>query len=58
MGIRFFFLCDGQMQMHFSPLGSKLHFHVNSSRKNSLVLTSKVAAVRNYYVIVAGKLVT
>ena len=23
----------GQEQKHFSPLGTKLHFHVNSSRK-------------------------
>ena len=29
----------GQEQKHFSPLGSKLYFHVNSSRKYSFVLT-------------------
>ena len=25
---------SGQEQMHFSPLGTRLYFHVNSSRKN------------------------
>ena len=29
-----------QGQKHFSPLGTKLYFHVNSSRKNSTVLTA------------------
>ena len=31
---------DGQEQKHFSPLGTKRYFHVNSSRKNSIVLTA------------------
>ena len=29
----------------FSPLGTKLYFHVNSSRKNSVVLTPNIAAL-------------
>ena len=33
-----------QEQKHFSPLGSKLHFCVNSLRKNSIVLTTNMAA--------------
>ena len=35
----------GQEQKDFSPLGTKLYFryfHVNSSRKNTIVLTPKV----------------
>ena len=35
----------GQEQKHFSPLWFKLHFHVNSSRKNSKVLTPNTAAL-------------
>ena len=35
----------GQEQKHFSPLGTKLYFHVNSSRKNSIVLTPNMAAL-------------
>ena len=31
--------------LHFSPLGTKLYFHVHSSRKNSLVLTPNMAAL-------------
>ena len=32
-------------QKHFSLLGTKLHFQVNSSRKNSIVLTTNMAAL-------------
>ena len=32
-------LAGGQDQKHFSPVGSKLYFHVNSSRKNILYWT-------------------
>ena len=35
----------GQAQKHFSPLGTKLYFHVNSSRKYSFVLTPNMAAL-------------
>ena len=35
----------GQEQQHLSPLGTKRHFHVNSSRKNSSVLTTDMAAL-------------
>ena len=35
----------GQEQKHFSPLGTKLHFHVNYSRKSSIVLTPNMAAL-------------
>ena len=35
----------GQEQNHFSPLGTKLCFQVNSSRKNSIVLTPNMAAL-------------
>ena len=35
----------GQEQKHFSPLGTKLYFHVNSSRKYSFVLTPDMAAL-------------
>ena len=35
----------GQEQKHFSPLGTKLYFHVNSLRKNSIVLTPNMAAM-------------
>ena len=34
----------GQEQKHFSPLGTKLYFHVKS-RKNSIVLTRNMAAL-------------
>ena len=34
----------GQEQKHFSPLGTKLYFHVNFSRKYSFVLTPNMAA--------------
>ena len=33
----------GQEQKCFSPLGSKLHFYVNSLRKNSIVLNTNIA---------------
>ena len=36
---------SGQEQKHFSSLGTKLYFHVNSSRKNSIVLTPTMAAL-------------
>ena len=46
------FACDirvaivgGQEQKHYSPLGTKLYFHVNSVRKNSIVLTPNMAAL-------------
>ena len=35
---------DCQEQKHFSPLGTKLYFHVNSSIKNSIILTLNMAA--------------
>ena len=35
----------GQEQKHYSPLGTKLYFHVNSSRKNYIVLTLHMAAL-------------
>ena len=35
----------GQEQKHFSPLGTKLYFHVNFSRKYSCVLTPNMAAL-------------
>ena len=35
----------GKEQKHFSPLRTKLHFHVNSSRKNSIVLKPKMGAL-------------
>ena len=35
----------GQEQKHSSPLGTKLYFHVNSSRKYSFVLTPNMAAL-------------
>ena len=35
----------GQEQKHLYPLGTKRHFHVNSSRKNSSVLTTNMAAL-------------
>ena len=35
----------GQEQKHFSPLGSKLYFHVNSSSKYSFALTPNMAAL-------------
>ena len=35
----------GQEQKHLSPLGTKRHFHVNYSRKNSIVLTTNMAAL-------------
>ena len=38
-------LVGGQEQKHFSPLGTKLNFHVNSSRKYSFVLTPNMAAL-------------
>ena len=36
---------DGQEQKHFSPLGTNLYFHVNSSLKNSILFTSNMAAL-------------
>ena len=33
----------GQEQKHFSPLGTKLYFHVNSSRKSTIVFTPNMA---------------
>ena len=49
----FVFACDVtaamlvvmQEQMHFSPLGTEIYFHVNSSRKNSVVLIPNMAAL-------------
>ena len=35
----------GQEQKHFSPLGTKLYFHVNSLRKNCPVLTTNMTAL-------------
>ena len=35
----------GQEQKYFSPPGPKLYFHVNSSRKNSTVLTPNMAVL-------------
>ena len=35
----------GQEQKHFSPLGTKLYFHVNFSRKYSFVLSPNMAAL-------------
>ena len=35
----------GQEQKNFSPLGTKLCFHVNFSRKNSIILTHNMAAL-------------
>ena len=35
----------GQEQKHFYPFGTKLYFHVNSSRKNAIVLTPSMAAL-------------
>ena len=35
----------GQEQKHFSPVGTKLYFHVNSLRKYSFVLTPNMAAL-------------
>lgn len=35
----------GQEQKHFSPLGTKLYFHVNSSWKNYIVMTPNMAAL-------------
>ena len=35
----------GQEQNHFSPLETKLYFHVNCSRKNSIVSTTNMAAL-------------
>ena len=35
----------GQEQKHFSPLGTKLYFHVNSSRKYSFILTPNMATL-------------
>ena len=34
-----------QKQRYFSPLGTKRHFHVNSSRKNSIAFISNMAAL-------------
>ena len=35
----------GQEQKHFAPLGTKLCCHVNSLKKNSIVLTPNMAAL-------------
>ena len=35
----------GQKQKHFSPLGTKLYFHINSSSNISIVLTPNMAAL-------------
>ena len=35
-----FVVCWWSEQKHFSPLGTMPYFHVNSSRKNSIVLTT------------------
>ena len=39
------FHVGSQEQKHFSPLGTKLYFHVNSSRKYSFVLTPNMVAL-------------
>ena len=39
----------GQEQKHFSLLGTKLYFHVNSSRRNSIVLIPNIAALSRGY---------
>ena len=46
------FACDirvaivgGQEQKYYSPPGTKLYFHVNSVRKNSIVSTRNMAAL-------------
>ena len=36
---------DGQEQKHLCSLGTKLYFHVNSSLKNSILLTPNMAAL-------------
>ena len=35
----------GQEKKHFSPLGTKFYFHVNSSRKSAIVFTPNMAAL-------------
>ena len=35
-----FVVCGWSEQKHFSPMGTMPYFHVNSSRKNSIVLTT------------------
>lgn len=35
----------GQEKKHFSPLGTKCYFHVNSSRKSAIVFTPNMAAL-------------
>ena len=37
----------GQEQKNFSPLGTELYVHLNSSRKNSIVLTLNMAALKH-----------
>lgn len=50
----------GQEQKHFSPLGTKLYFHVNYSGKNSIVLSPDMAALsgglQTQNTVFAGKL--
>ena len=36
---------ESKLPDHFSPLGTKLYFHVNSSRKNSIVWTLNMNAL-------------
>lgn len=36
----------GQEQKNFSPLGTELYVHLNSSRKNSILLTLNMAALK------------
>ena len=43
--VRSAMLIGGQEQKHFCLLGTKLYFHVNSSRKNSVLLTPNMAAL-------------
>ena len=42
--------CWWSRTKHFSPLGTKLYFHVNSSRKNSIVLTQNMAFAQHFFI--------
>ena len=44
----------GQEQKHFSPVGTKLYFHVNFSRKNSSVSTPNMVALSRPCHVVAN----
>ena len=54
------FHVGGQEQKHFSPLGTKLHFHINYWGTNSIVLTPDMAALsrglQTQNTVFAGKL--